>query len=65
YSPELNPTEQVWRSVKKHGVGRKTIFGPDQLKSSVVGCLRRLQKVPRIILSFFKDPYCRYVLTDV
>ena len=65
YSPELNPTEQVWRSVKKHGVGRKTIFGPDQLKSSVVGCLRRLQKVPRIILSFFKDPYCRYVLIDV
>ena len=65
YSPELNPTEQVWRSVKKHGVGRKTVFGPDQLKSSVIGCLRRLQKIPRIILSFFKDPGCRYTLADV
>ena len=36
YSPELNPTEQVWRSVKNHGVGRKSVFGPDQLKSAVI-----------------------------
>jgi transposase len=28
YSPELNPTEQVWRSVKNHGVGKKSVFGP-------------------------------------
>jgi len=65
YSPELNPAEQVWRSVKTHGVGRKTVFGPDQLKSSVIGCLRRLQKIPGIILAFFKDPDCRYALVDV
>ena len=62
YSPELNPTEQVWRSVKNHGVGRKSVFGPDQLKSAVTNCLRRLQKIPKIVLSFFKHPDCNYAL---
>ena len=62
YSPELNPTEQVWRSVKNHGVGRKSVFGPDQLKSAVTNCLRRLQKIPKIILSFFKHSDCNYAL---
>jgi len=62
YSPELNPTEQVWRSVKSHGVGRKSIFGPDQLKSAVTGCLRRLQKIRKIVIAFFKDPDCEYAL---
>jgi transposase len=62
YSPELNPTEQVWRSVKNHTVGRKSVFGPDQLKSAVIGCLRRLQKISKIVLSFFKDPECEYAL---
>jgi len=62
YSPELNPTEQVWRSVKNHEVGRKSVFGPDQLKSAVTNCLRRLQKIPKIVLSFFKHPDCNYAL---
>ena len=62
YSPELNPTEQVWRSVKNHGVGRKSVFGPDQLKFAVISCLRRLQKVPKIVLAFFKHPDCSYAL---
>lgn len=62
YSPDLNPTEQVWRSVKNHGVGRKSVFGPDQLKSAVISCLRRLQKIPKIVLAFFKHPECSYAL---
>jgi transposase len=62
YSPELNPTEQVWRSVKSHGVGRKSIFGPDHLKCAVIGYLRRLQKIPKIVVAFFKHPDCRYAL---
>jgi len=62
YSPELNPTEQVWRSIKNHGVGRKSVFGPDQLKSLVTGCLRRLQMIPEIVLAFFKNPDCNYAL---
>ena len=62
YSPELNPTEQVWRSVKNHGIGRKSVFGPDQLKSAVISCLLRLQKIPKIVLAFFKHPECSYAL---
>lgn len=62
YSPELNPTEQVWRSVKNHGVGRKSVFGPDQLKSAVISCLRRLQKIPKTVIAFFKHPECNYAI---
>ena len=62
YSPELNPAEQVWTSVKSHGIGRRALMGPDQLKSAALGCLRRLQKMPRFVRNFFKHPECSYVL---
>ena len=62
YSPELNPTEQVWNNVKSHGVGRKVVLGLDQLKSGVISRLRRLQKLPAIMRSFFKHPDCAYIM---
>jgi transposase len=62
YSPELNPAEQVWNNVKNHGIGRKKVFGPDQLKSLVLGRLRKLQKLPEIVASFFRHPECSYIL---
>ena len=62
YSPELNPCEQVWNNVKNHGIGRKKVFGPDQLKKMVLSRLRRLQKLPAIIKSFFRHPECGYIL---
>ncbi len=62
YSPELNPIEQVWNNVKGHGVGRKKIFGPDQLKAAVLGQLRKLQKLPAIVKSFFRHPDCAYTM---
>jgi len=63
YSPELNPSEQVWNHVKAHGTGRMSISGPDKFKSMIVGHLRKLQKLPRIIRSFFRHPDCAYILT--
>jgi len=63
YSPELNPTEQVWNNVKSKNVGRKAVYEQDQLKIAVMSQLRRLQKLPKIILNFFKHPDCVY--TDV
>lgn len=63
YSPSLNPTEQVWGNVKAHGTGRMSISGPDKFKSIIIGRLRRLQKLPRIIRSFFRHPECAYILT--
>lgn len=62
YSPELNPVEQVWNDVKNHGIGRKKVFGPDQMKSIVLGQLRRLQKLTSIVRSFFRHPDCVYTL---
>jgi transposase len=60
YSPELNPAEQVWNNVKEQSVGRNPVFGPDQLKSAVMGSLRKLQKLPRLIQKFFEHPECIY-----
>jgi transposase len=64
YSPELNPSEQVWSHVKSHGVGRKTVFGPEQLKTAVIGVLRSLQKLPDKVKSFFRHPDCAYTYDD-
>jgi transposase len=62
YSPELNPTEQVWSHVKSNNVGRKVVFGPDQLKTAVIGALRSLQRLPDKIKSLFRHPDCSYTL---
>ena len=62
YSPDLNPIEQLWNHTKSKGVGRKVVFGPDQLKSAIVSKLRSLQKLPLIISSFFRHPDCLYTI---
>jgi transposase len=64
YSPDLNPIEQLWHHTKNNGVGRKVVNGPDHLKTAVLGKLRSLQRLPRIIAAFFRHPDCAYVLTN-
>ncbi|MFW6275833.1 MAG: IS630 family transposase [bacterium] len=61
YSPDLNPIEQLWNHTKSNGAGRKAIKGPNQLKAAVAKKLRSLQKLPRIIASFFRHPDCLYI----
>jgi transposase len=56
YSPELNPDEFVWNHVKNHTIGKMNVTGPDQLKKLAISALRRLSRLPRIILGFFKAP---------
>ena len=58
YSPELNPIELVWNHVKTHQIGKKTITGPDQMKSLILGALRHIQKLPELVKKFFKHPEC-------
>jgi transposase len=60
YAPQLNPDEFVWHEVKGHGLGRMTVSGPQELKMRATGCLRRLQKSPKKIRSFFQAPSTRY-----
>lgn len=62
YSPDLNPIEQLWNHTKTNGVGRKAVYGPDQLKTAVINKLRSLQKLPKKIASFFRHPDCEYIL---
>jgi transposase len=60
YSPELNPDEQVWNHVKHHGVGRMFVGGKGHLKLLVQAKLRRRQKSPWLVHSFFLLPDTRY-----
>ena len=60
YSPELNPDEQVWNHVKHHGVGRMLVVGKRHLKALVQAKLRRLQKSPELVRSFFLLPDTQY-----
>ena len=60
HSPELNPDEQVWNHSKNHGIGKQPITGPDQLKQMTFSCLKKVQKLPSLIRSFFAMPETIY-----
>jgi transposase len=61
YSPELNPDEWVWNNVKNTRLGRMVSRDKNDLKSKAIGALRRLQKTPALIRSFFLDPDLAYI----
>jgi transposase len=61
YSPELNPDEWVWKNVKHDRVGRAGISGPEDLKAKALAALHRLQRLPQLVQSFFRDPNLRYI----
>jgi transposase len=61
YSPELNPDEWVWNNVKNTRIKRVVSHSQDDLKSKAIGALRRLQKMPELIRSFFRDPDLAYI----
>ena len=63
YSPELNPDEWVWNNVKNSRLGRVVSHGKNDLKSKAIGALRRLQKTPALVRSFFLDPDLAYIAT--
>lgn len=60
YSPELNPDELVWNTLKAQGVGRRAIAGPDHLRATVLGQLRALQKNEVKLRAFFHERYVQY-----
>jgi transposase len=61
YSPELNPDEWVWKNIKHDRVGRAGVSGPEDLKAKALAALHRLQKLPEVVRSFFRDPNLRYI----
>jgi transposase len=59
YSPHLNPDESVWAQVKRE-VAKSGVQDKDQLKRLAIGALRRIQKLPALVRSFFQQPECQY-----
>ena len=60
YSPELNPDELVWNSLKNVGLGRRAHQTKEQMKRDAMAHLRSLQKSPDKVRSFFQAPHTRY-----
>ncbi|WP_143136260.1 transposase, partial [Burkholderia ubonensis] len=59
YSPHLNPDEQVWTHVKR-SVSKRLVQTKDEMKRLAIGALRRIQKLPALVKSFFRQPECQY-----
>ena len=59
YSPHLNPDEQVWAHVKR-SVSKRLVQSKDEMKRLAIGALRRIQKLPALVKSFFRQPECQY-----
>lgn len=62
YSPELNPDEWIWKNVKNDRVGRQAVQNHNELRLFATAALHRLQKLPKLILSFFADPRLAYIV---
>lgn len=60
YAPDVNPDEQVWNHLKNRGVGKQSIAGPDHLKQMIISRLRKIQKLPFLVRSFFALPDTAY-----
>ncbi len=59
YSPHLNPDEQVWAHVKRQ-VSKQFVQSLDDMKKLALGALRRIQKLPALVKSFFRQTECQY-----
>jgi transposase len=59
YSPQLNPDEQVWAHIKRQ-VSRQLVQSRDEMKRLALGALRRIQKLPELVKSFFHHSSCRH-----
>jgi transposase len=53
YSPELNPDEWVWRNLKSGVMGKLQHLTKQGMKMEAISHLRRLQKQPDVVRSFF------------
>jgi len=61
YSPELNPDELVWNSLKG-SLRRYSVAGPRDMMTQVVGHMASLQKRPSQVRAFFREKHVRYVI---
>jgi len=60
YSPELNPDELAWNTLKNGIVGRQIVQSKEELRSKVRSGLRKIQRSPEMVRSFFQHPKTKY-----
>jgi transposase len=53
YAPELNPVDNVWAYIKYNRLANYTSYNLDELRKRITAELRRLQKRPDLLESFF------------
>lgn len=63
YSPQLNPDEQVWKSVKS-AIAKQLPKTSNDLMEIARDVLRALAKRTETIISFFRHPDCQYALPN-
>lgn len=63
YSPELNPDEWIWKSVKNSHVGRMAARNLQELKDGIEKAVTRLQETPHLVRNIFHDPDLLYITT--
>jgi hypothetical protein len=51
----------VWKHVKHDRIGHAGVSGPEDLKAKALAALHRLQQLPQLVRSFFRDPSLRYI----
>jgi transposase len=61
YSPELNPDEWVWKSIKHDRVGKLAARTIDEMSSGIQKAVSRLQSGAEVVLAFFRDPDLSYI----
>lgn len=61
YAPDLNPDELVWSHLKRTGTARRPLQKGEKLREKIEEQLAKIQKLPRLIRSFFKTPSVAYI----
>ncbi len=61
YSPELNPDEWVWKSIKHDRVGKMAARTVDEMSEGI----KKAESGADIIVSFFRDPDLSYITSCV
>ena len=61
YAPDLNPDELVWSHVKRTGPARRPLLKGEKLRERIEEQLAKLQKLPRLVRSFFHAPSVAYI----
>ena len=60
YSPDLNPDEYLNRDLKKNVNGRIIPRTESELKKNLLSFMRKLQKLPDRVMSYFNSTPIRY-----